>query len=237
MSTNHCMSTNCHSNTSYVDPYLLQLELAIEDSLADLSQTPEPPSTSTTSNCARPAARASRPRNQDTDSGKYFVWSNDKALRLVTILFDSNYYQKLLLKGCLTTEQEKGLKTSKEMLYKQIYDKIFPNSNITNSGSRVKTKLCWLESQYIAIKKTFSQTGSGLLLCDLSPDHLLPSVRNGPIGYKEATGGVEEKITILEGKDRIAGKVSHARSGSEFSQEEDQAQEHEVGYHTRGTCS
>ncbi|SPC63215.1 uncharacterized protein UHOD_12071 [Ustilago sp. UG-2017b] len=172
MSTNHCMSTNCHSNTSYVDPYLLQLELAIEDSLADLSQTPEPPSTSTTSNCARPAARASRPRNQDTDSGKYFVWSNDKALRLVTILFDSNYYQKLLLKGCLTTEQEKGLKTSKEMLYKQIYDKIFPNSNITNSGSRVKTKLCWLESQYIAIKKTFSQTGSGLLLCDLSPDHL-----------------------------------------------------------------
>ncbi|KAJ1043405.1 hypothetical protein NDA11_001322 [Ustilago hordei] len=58
------------------------------------------------------------------------------------------------------------------MLYKQIYDKIFPNSNITNGGSCVKTKLCWLESQYITIKNTFSQTGSGLLLCDLSPDHL-----------------------------------------------------------------
>ncbi|SPC61061.1 uncharacterized protein UHOD_11230 [Ustilago sp. UG-2017b] len=58
------------------------------------------------------------------------------------------------------------------MLYKQIYDEIFPNSNITNGGSHVKTKLRWLESQYIAIKNTFSQTGSGLLLFDLSPDHL-----------------------------------------------------------------
>ena len=48
---------------------------------------------------------------------------------------------------------------SKEILCKQIFEEIFPNSNITNGGSHVKTKLCWLESQYIAIKKTFSQTG------------------------------------------------------------------------------
>ena len=61
------------------------------------------------------------------------------------------------------------MKTSKEMLYKQIHDKIFPNSNITNGGGHVKTKLHWLESQYIVIKNTFSQTGSGLLLHDLSP--------------------------------------------------------------------
>ncbi|SAM80038.1 uncharacterized protein UBRO_02290 [Ustilago bromivora] len=39
-------------------------------------------------------------------------------------------------------------------------------------------------------------------------------------------GGLEEKVPIIEGKDRITGKVSHARSGSEFSREEDQAQEH-----------
>ncbi|SPC62078.1 uncharacterized protein UHOD_12160 [Ustilago sp. UG-2017b] len=166
------MSTNRRNNPSYVDPYLLEMELAIEEGLADLSQTPKPPSTSTTSNHARPATRASRTRNQDMDSRKYFVWDNNKVLRLVTILFDSDYYQRLLLKGRLTKEQEKGLKTSKETLYKQIYDKIFPNSNITNGGSHVKTKLCWLESQYIAIKKTFSQTGSGLLLRNLSPDHL-----------------------------------------------------------------
>ncbi|SAM73032.1 uncharacterized protein UBRO_20316 [Ustilago bromivora] len=152
MCTNCCMSTNCHHNTSYVDLYLLEMDLTIGEGLVDLSQTPEPPSTSTTSNHARPAAIASRTRNQDTDSRKYFVWSNNKVLQLVTILFDSDYYQKSLLKGHLTKEQEKGLKTSKEMLYKQIYDKIFPNSNITNSGSHVKTKLCWLESQYIAIR-------------------------------------------------------------------------------------
>ncbi|SOV08655.1 uncharacterized protein UDID_17681 [Ustilago sp. UG-2017a] len=240
MSTNCYMFTNHCNNISCVDLYLLQMELGIEEGLVDaeqLSQTPELPSTSTTSNHATPAARASRSQNQDMDSGKYFVWDNDKVLRLVTILFDSNYYQRSLLKGRLTKEQEKGLKMSKETLYKQIFDKIFPNSNITNSGSCVKTKLRWLESQYITIKKTFSQTGSGLLLCNLSPDHSLPLVRNRPIGYKEATGGVEEKITILEGKDRIEGKVSHARSRSEFSQEEDQAQEHEVNYHTRGTCS
>lgn len=172
---NLIMSTNHHNNTGYVVLYLLEMDLTIGEGLADLSQTPKLPSTSTTSNCARPATRASRTRNQDTGSSKYFVWSNDKVLRLVTILFDSNYYQKLLLKGWLTKEQEKGLKTSKEMLYKQIYDKIFPNSNITNGSSHVKTKLCWLESQYIAIKNTFSQTGSGLLLRNLSPDHLVCS--------------------------------------------------------------
>ncbi|SAM82682.1 uncharacterized protein UBRO_20695 [Ustilago bromivora] len=171
MSTNHRMPTNHRHNTSYVNSYLLEMDLTIGEGLVDLSQTPELPSTSTTSNHPRPAARASRTRNQDMDSRKYFVWSNDEVLQLVTICFDSDYYQKLLLKGNLTKEQEKGLKTSKEMLYKQIYDEIFPNSNITNGGSHVKTKLCWLESQYIAIKNTFSQTGSGLLLCDLSPDH------------------------------------------------------------------
>ncbi|SYW81442.1 uncharacterized protein UBRO2_04312 [Ustilago bromivora] len=116
MSTNCRMSTNHRHNTSYVDPYLLEMDLTIGEGLVELSQTPEPPSTSTTSNHARPAARASRTQNQDTDSGKYFVWSNDKVLQLVTILFDSEYYQKSLLKGPLTKEQEKGLKTSKETL-------------------------------------------------------------------------------------------------------------------------
>ncbi|SAM82174.1 uncharacterized protein UBRO_20639 [Ustilago bromivora] len=167
MSTNCYMFTNHRNNTSCVNLYLLQMELGIEEGLADaeqLSQTPKQPSTSTTSNHARPAARASRSQNQDTDSGKYFVWDNNK---------------RSLLKGCLTKEQEKGLKTSKETLYKQIYDEIFPNSNITNSGSCVKTKLCWLESQYITIKKTFLQTGSGLLLCDHSSDCLHPSA--GPV--------------------------------------------------------
>jgi hypothetical protein len=105
------MFTNHHNNTSCVDLYLLQMELGIEEGLADaeqLSQTPEPPNTSTTSNYARPAAGASRSQNQDMDSRKYFVWDNDKVLRLVTILFDSNYYQRSLLKGCLTKSKRKG---------------------------------------------------------------------------------------------------------------------------------
>ncbi|SOV03079.1 uncharacterized protein UDID_18322 [Ustilago sp. UG-2017a] len=85
MSTNRRMSTNCRYNTNYVDLYLLEMDLTIGEGLMDLSQTPKLPSTSTTSNHARPAARASRTRNQDTDSGKYFVWSNDEVLRLVTI--------------------------------------------------------------------------------------------------------------------------------------------------------
>ncbi|SYW78101.1 uncharacterized protein UBRO2_02293 [Ustilago bromivora] len=81
MSTNCYMFTNHRNNTSCVNLYLLQMELGIEEGLADaeqLSQTPKQPSTSTTSNHARPAARASRSQNQDTDSGKYFVWDNNK---------------------------------------------------------------------------------------------------------------------------------------------------------------
>ncbi|SAM62643.1 uncharacterized protein UBRO_20152 [Ustilago bromivora] len=62
----------------------------------------------------------------------------------------------------------------------------------------------------------------------------LPLVWNKPIIYKEATGGLEEKVSIIKGKDKTAGKVSHVRSRSKFSQEEDRAQEHAVGYHTGG---
>ncbi|SPC63947.1 uncharacterized protein UHOD_11380 [Ustilago sp. UG-2017b] len=47
-----------------------------------------------------------------------------------------------------------------------------------------------------------------------------------PMDYEEATGDLLEKVSIVKGKDRTTGKVSHARRGSEFSQEEDQAQEH-----------
>ena len=52
--------------------------------------------------------------------------------------------------------------------------------------------------------------------------------------YKEATGDLTEKVSIVKGKDRTTGKVSHARRGSKFSQEEDQDQEYTVGYHTGG---
>ena len=62
----------------------------------------------------------------------------------------------------------------------------------------------------------------------------LPLVWNGPIIYEEATGGLEEKVPIIKGKDKTAGEVSHVRSRSEFSQEGDRAQKHVVGYHTGG---
>ncbi|SYW73898.1 uncharacterized protein UHO2_00763 [Ustilago hordei] len=58
---------------------------------------------------------------------------------------------------------------------------------------------------------------------------------NGLMDYKEATGDLAEKVSIIKGKVRTTGKVSHVRRGSKFSQEEDQAQEHAVGYHT-GLC-
>ncbi|CCF51887.1 uncharacterized protein UHO2_04073 [Ustilago hordei] len=50
--------------------------------------------------------------------------------------------------------------------------------------------------------------------------------RNRPMGYGEATGGLVEKVSIVKGKVRTTGKVSCAKRGSKFSQEEDQAQEH-----------
>ncbi|SOV06017.1 uncharacterized protein UDID_19252 [Ustilago sp. UG-2017a] len=39
-------------------------------------------------------------------------------------------------------------------------------------------------------------------------------------------GGLEEKASIVEGRDKTLGRVSHVRRGSKFSQEEDQAQCH-----------
>ena len=63
----------------------------------------------------------------------------------------------------------------------------------------------------------------------------LPSRQNELMDYKETMGGQAEKASIIKGKVRMMGEVSHGR-GSKFSQGEDQAQEHAVGYH-RGGCA
>ncbi|UTT91323.1 hypothetical protein NDA17_000360 [Ustilago hordei] len=67
-------------------------------------------------------------------------------------------------------QQEKGLKTNKDVICGQIWQELFPDESTVGGAGQVKTKIHWLTEQYNNIKKTISQqTSAGVLLQDM--DH------------------------------------------------------------------
>lgn len=135
---------------------------------------------STRTNPSRPArSSATRSRqatarsrgSQNSESGGYFTWTPNDISRLVDIIYNDNQYQRVLLPGRLTAEQEKGLKTNKEVICGQIWQQVFPEQSSVGGAGRVKSKIRWLGTQYNNIKKSFSQTGAGILLRDMDRDH------------------------------------------------------------------
>ncbi|KAJ1584365.1 hypothetical protein NDA14_004081 [Ustilago hordei] len=109
-------------------------------------------------------------RFNKTDHIAYFNWSPSNINNLVDIIYNNDHYQCVLLPGHLTVEQEKGLKTNKDVICGQIWQELFPDESTVGGAGRVKTKIRWLTEQYNNIKKTISQqTGAGVLLQDM--DH------------------------------------------------------------------
>ncbi|SYW74714.1 uncharacterized protein UHO2_01580 [Ustilago hordei] len=106
----------------------------------------------------------------NTDHIAYFNWSPSDINHLVDIIYNNDQYQHVLLPGHLTVEQEKGLKTNKDVICGQIWQDLFPDKSTVGGAGQVKTKICWLTEQYNNIKKTISQqTSAGVLLQDM--DH------------------------------------------------------------------
>ncbi|KAJ1575534.1 hypothetical protein NDA15_005381 [Ustilago hordei] len=109
-------------------------------------------------------------RFNKTDCIAYFNWLPSDINNLVDIIYNNDHYQHVLLPGHLTAEQEKGLKTNKDVICGQIWQELFPDESTVGGAGQVKTKICWLTEQYNNIKKTISQqTGAGVLLQDM--DH------------------------------------------------------------------
>ncbi|KAJ1041144.1 hypothetical protein NDA10_002770 [Ustilago hordei] len=109
-------------------------------------------------------------RFNKTDRIAYFNWSPSDINNLVDIIYNNDHYQRVLLPGCLTAEQEKGLKTNKDVICGQIWQELFPDESTVGGAGQVKTKICWLTEQYNNIKKTIlQQTSAGVLLQDM--DH------------------------------------------------------------------
>ncbi|KAJ1028939.1 hypothetical protein NDA18_002958 [Ustilago nuda] len=109
-------------------------------------------------------------RFNKTDRIAYFNWSPSDINNLIDIIYNNDHYQRVLLPGCLTAEQEKGLKTNKDVICRQIWQELFPEESTVGGSGRVKTKIRWLTEQYNNIKKTISQqTSAGVLLQDM--DH------------------------------------------------------------------
>ncbi|SYW83696.1 uncharacterized protein UHO2_06892 [Ustilago hordei] len=109
-------------------------------------------------------------RFNKTDHIAYFNWSPSDINNLIDIIYNNDHYQRVLLPGCLTAEQEKGLKTNKDVICGQIWQELFPDKSTVGGAGQVKTKIRWLTEQYNNIKKTISQqTSAGVLLQDM--DH------------------------------------------------------------------
>ncbi|SAM83272.1 uncharacterized protein UBRO_21007 [Ustilago bromivora] len=84
----------------------------------------------------------------NTDNIAYFNCMPSDINCLIDIIYNNDQYQHVLLPGRLTVEQEKGLKTNKDVICSQIWQELFPDESI----------------------KTISQqTGAGVLLQDM--DH------------------------------------------------------------------
>ncbi|KAJ1588357.1 hypothetical protein NDA12_006604 [Ustilago hordei] len=68
-------------------------------------------------------------RFNKTDRIAYFNWSPSNINNLVDIIYNNDHYQRVLLPGRLTAEQEKGLKTNKDVICRQIWQELFPDES------------------------------------------------------------------------------------------------------------
>ncbi|SAM82690.1 uncharacterized protein UBRO_20694 [Ustilago bromivora] len=65
----------------------------------------------------------------NTDCIAYFKWLPSDINHLVDIIYNNDQYQHVLLPRCLTAEQEKGLKTNKDIICSQIWQELFTDES------------------------------------------------------------------------------------------------------------
>ncbi|SOV01308.1 uncharacterized protein UDID_17623 [Ustilago sp. UG-2017a] len=91
---------------------------------------------------------------------KNFTWSDANVLHLVTILYNSESYQRALLPSRESAESAPALKLCKHPIFQEISKLIFPGASV--KPNCIKAKLRWLQETYYREKKKLSLTGAGM---------------------------------------------------------------------------
>ncbi|KAJ1019633.1 hypothetical protein NDA18_006110 [Ustilago nuda] len=107
---------------------------------------------------------------QSATGKKNFTWSGANVLHLVTILYNNDTYQRVLLPSQESAESDPALKLRKHPIFWDISKMIFPGASV--NPNHIKLKLRWLIETYYREKKKLSLTGAGMLLEDMDASNL-----------------------------------------------------------------
>ncbi|SPO25318.1 uncharacterized protein UTRI_10104 [Ustilago trichophora] len=135
------------------------------------STSSAPISSTSPPSCPRRSVTATQKQREAQSGRNYFHWNQESVEALLDILYTEDKYARSLIGGRLTADEEKSSKMTKESLYSELFQRVFPEENIAGGGRRIKGKLRALDLKYKELKKQFSSTGSGILLQDMNPDH------------------------------------------------------------------
>ncbi|SPC62446.1 uncharacterized protein UHOD_11533 [Ustilago sp. UG-2017b] len=131
------------------------------------TQTESAPALSQSGSTSAPDIHTSCPTraSRSATGKKNFTWSGADVLHLVTILYNSESYQRALLPSRESAESDPALKLRKHPIFREISKLIFPGASV--KPNRIKAKLRWLQETYYREKKKLSLTGAGTLLEDM----------------------------------------------------------------------
>jgi len=106
------------------------------------------------------------PDGEDASAGRKgkgkHSWSREETMTLVSLLKGNLTWQLMLIPGRATREQEKGLKTKKTTMLREMFGQLFPNER-NDDHTRVKSKILTMHRQYTAERDKMGHTGAGLL--------------------------------------------------------------------------
>ncbi|SOV08087.1 uncharacterized protein UDID_17280 [Ustilago sp. UG-2017a] len=124
------------------------------------TQTKSMPALSQSGSTSAPDIHTSCPTqaSRSATGKKNFTWSGADVLHLVTILYNSESYQRALLPSQGSPESNPALKLCKHPIFREISKLIFPGASV--KPNHIKAKLRWLQETYYREKKKLSLTGA-----------------------------------------------------------------------------
>ncbi|SPC62790.1 uncharacterized protein UHOD_11808 [Ustilago sp. UG-2017b] len=116
------------------------------------TQTESAPALSQSGSTSTPDIHTSCPTraSRSATGKKNFTWSGADVLHLVTILYNSESYQRALLPSRESAESDPALKLRKHPIFREISKLIFPGASV--EPNHIKAKLRWLLSEVSRLK-------------------------------------------------------------------------------------
>ena len=111
------------------------------------------------------------PAPPSSPAKKNFIWTQQDVYRFVSLIYDNESYQHVLLPSRLdpNKESEPPIKLTQTSVLRAIFKCIFPGQEV--NLNRLKTKLSWIKTTYAAEHKKLGFTGAGDLLANMDHSH------------------------------------------------------------------